>query len=493
MKTILSFCIGIVLPIFLFSQNTFPKSLSRNPLSIPNLFAQNQNKFNEKLLPIYKMYAGFKDYSDNQSQSALPVKQILDSIITVPADTTFPALKSTYTFNQDGLQILNAEYEWNTSAQAWFNLTKIEWTYDSKRNILNYISYYGIGDDVNWNKEIKYENTFDSNNRLLKTEGYGWSEVNNQWEIGLKVENTYDIDGLLTSTITSIWDPNVSQWIPESKFEYEYTSGQISTAINFEWDLSNNQWKNLYKGEFTYYIFGAEREYTFYVWDGFTIWTNSSKFVTNYNVDRKLDNFTQFNWDLISVIFVNFSKTDYKYDNNLNMYQSVFSKWVKTKQDFILEAKEDCIYDIQHTNDELLLPPDMKFSSSTSRIPDNDIYFNYMLTKYSYFLHNGTTYVINSTKTFYYSPKTITKTEDNNPNLDVQVVPNPANTYFTVLADDVNSPMDFSLFDLNGIALISKKINCNGIISTESLNKGIYMFRIISSDNSIKSGKLIIH
>ena len=59
-----------------------------------------------------------------------------------------------------------------------------------------------------------------------------------------------------------------------------------------------------------------------------------------------------------------------------------------------------------------------------------------MLIKNTNSIHNGTAYVSNYTKTFYYSPKIITKTEDNNSIVNSKIVPNPANTYFTIIAND---------------------------------------------------------
>jgi len=488
MKTIFTICIGIFLPYFLSCQNQMTHQDSRNPFSIPYLFAEKNNTINQKFISLSKYYANFNNNA-NQTKSVLPLKQQLDSVITVPVDSIISSSKISYTYNMDGQLTSKAEYQWNAAAQKWFNSSKTEWSYDVNRNNSNYIIYYGKNDDVYWYNDSKYENTFDTNNKLLKTEGFGWDTVTSQWEIGFKSENTYDANGYLTTLIYSEWDSSNSQWIPVSKFEYEYTSTFLTMTIQYEW---LDKWVNLYKGIFDNYITGREHIYTFYTWDGFSIWTESYKYETQINSDLKVTFYYEYEWNLIGVVFVNLRKTEYKYDSAGNVNQAVFSKWVRDLQGFILEAKEDLTYDNQYTYDDLLLSPNLKFSLTTSRIPDNEIYFNHMLTKYTYSLNNGTIYIKDNSKTFYYSPKIITQT-DNQSKSNVFITPNPAHSHFTIEMDNTTSAVDFTLFDLNGKQIISKKIIPNESISTKDLSKGIYCYKIILDNNSIQSGKLVIN
>jgi hypothetical protein len=472
--------------LLIMSHNTSVAQNSRDPFTIPLLFAERNNSIQSKYLALYKYYAQLNTNSSNQ---VLPVKQQLDSIISIPADSLITSRKTSFTFNMNGLQTAKIESDWNTAAHKWFNIYKTEWGYDAKRNNINYFTYYGDGDDINWYPETKFENTFDQNNRLVKTEGYGWNTDDNKWDIGLKVENIYDAGGFLITQIHSEWDIANNIWVPSSKFEFEYTSDRVSTAIKYEW---KNAWVNLNKGEFTYYVFGKELSYTYYTWDGFSEWTNSYKSETQYNGNLQLTNYTEYNWDLISVIFVNFRKAEYKYDSENNMHQCVFSKWVKQLQGFILEAKEDCLYENAYVYNDLLLSPDLKFSRTNTRVSDNEIYFNHMLNKCSYFLHDGSKYVPNDSKTFYYSPKTVTKT-DNQIRSDCFITPNPAGSYFTIEMNGPATSSYFTLYDLNGNIKISQKINNNESISTEFLSKGMYVYKVLNSENKIRSGKIIVN
>lgn len=476
----------MVLPIMLLSQNQPSTLSSRNPLSIPYLFAEKNQHVNARMLSFYKVFSTFHNF-ENTSTSQRPVKQRLDSIISIPVDTFFSNRRSLYYYNAYGQQTSQSEYEWNKSINTWYNISKIDWVYDFNRNNVSYTTYYG--DELNWFNELKFENTLDQNFRLIKTESFGWNESTSQWEIGAKVENTYNANGQLTTIIFYEWDAVNSLWKPASKYEYEYnTSGQIITAIEYEWQ---GLWTNKSKGEFTYYVFGKELSFIYYVWDGFSLWGNSFKSETQYNGNRKLTDLTEYTWDLISVIWVNSKKTEYKYDSENNMIQSIFSKWVKQLQSFILDSKEECIYTYQYLFDDLLLPADLKFSQTTTRIPDNDIYFNNMLSKYSHSLHNGVTYVSNNNRSFYYSPITITKINDPF-NLDIQVEPNPADNYIRVVTDGWMNTMEFKLYDLNGKQRISKIINSNDAITLEDLPKGIY-FYTISESRKLIAGRIIIN
>jgi len=174
------------------------------------------------------------------------------------------------------------------------------------------------------------------------------------------------------------------------------------------------------------------------------------------------------------------------------MYQCVFSKWVKQLHGFILEAKEDCSYENQYSYNDLLLSPDLKFSRTNIRVSDNEIYFNHMLNKCSYFLHDGSKYVSNDSKTFYYSPKIITKTH-NQYQTDYLISPNPANHYFTVEMNTATTPIDFILYNLNGTIKLSKKTKTNEPISTDLLSKGMYLYKIHTPQNNIQSGKIIVN
>ncbi len=489
MKNIFRIWICIFLPGLAISQIAPVNQSSRDPFTIPYLFAEKSNSIHSKYISLYKYYAQYNSNKSNPSKQMLPVKQQLDSIITIPVDSTLTSRKISFTYNMNGLQTSRSEADWNVTSHKWINIFKTEWNYDAKQNNINYITYYGDGDDVNWYSETKFENTFDQNNRLIKTEGYGWNTDSKQWEIGLKSENTYDMDGFLITQISSEWDPNNNIWLPFSKFEYEYTSDRISRATKYEW---KNAWVNSNKAEFTYYVFGKELSYTYYTWDGFSIWTDSDKSETQYNGNLQLTAFIEYKWDPISVIYVNFRKAEYKYDSENNMFQCVFSEWAKRSQGFILEAKEDCSYENQYSYNDLLLSPDLKFSRTNIRVSDNEIYFNHMLNKCSYFLHDGSKYVSNDSKTFYYSPKIITKT-DNQYQTDYLISPNPANHYFTVEMNNATTPIDFILYDLNGTIKLSKKINTNEPISTDLLSKGMYLYKIHTPQNNIQSGKIIVN
>lgn len=92
---------------------------------------------------------------------------------------------------------------------------------------------------------------------------------------------------------------------------------------------------------------------------------------------------------------------------------------------------------------------------------------------------------------YYYSEMNITNTTVDLPS-EIKVLPNPANNYFTIEMNDESAPVDFTLSDINGKTIITKKVIPGEPISTNNLSKGIYTFRINLTPGSLQTGKLVI-
>jgi hypothetical protein len=78
--------------------------------------------------------------------------------------------------------------------------------------------------------------------------------------------------------------------------------------------------------------------------------------------------------------------------------------------------------------------------------------------------------------------------------INIKVYPNPATDYITVETSDLNGiDAYFQLYDLQGRLIISRKIqeNDNQNIALNTLQKGMYIFRIVNSQTTIGAGKLM--
>jgi hypothetical protein len=486
MKTIITLCILFVCctsDAQNFQLNHFNDKTDSKPFVITSFQIEKQSN-------IFKTYDRLlnKTQIDNSEHNGMPIKQKLDSIISIPIDSTLNSQKSEFTYNSDGNLVTDSEYDLDNISKIWLPVYKTEWTFNPQRKILNTITYFG--DNQTWIKEYKFENVYDGSGKIIQVIGSAWNDTTGLWEVGFKLDHTYDGTGHLIVSLTSIWNPTLSIWEPSDKIEYEYnTDGRVVISIYYEWQA---KWVYSRKEEFTYYVFGKVNNYFYYIWDGSGDWANYSKTEFQYNANYQLNKVTELRWDVISVIYVNFRKAEYKYDVDNNMYQCVYSKWVKQLQNFIFEAKEDCTYNNQFVYDELLLPPALKFSQTSNRITDNEVYFNHMLNKVGYFLHNGTVYVLNNNQYFYYSPIIITKTNTELNSYEISVNPNPANERVNFICDE-NTSYHIQLYNFSGLVILQTAFKGHIEINTNSLARGMYLYKIESDTKAINTGKLIIN
>lgn len=77
--------------------------------------------------------------------------------------------------------------------------------------------------------------------------------------------------------------------------------------------------------------------------------------------------------------------------------------------------------------------------------------------------------------------------------VDIQIYPNPLKTYLSVIINnDAEDNYYLSLYDLTGKHLMSHRIKKSTEIDISKLNPGIYLYRITSTNDIIKTGKIII-
>ncbi len=409
------------------------------------------------------------------------LKQKLDS--TFSSYVNFPDLKDKqyFRYNQAGQQLSTIRTSWDEAAQTYYNQLKNELDYDAKGNLIESIVY--TGDALIWENSNKTELSYNANNQFISALSYNWNSSNKMWELISKAEISYDLNGHATLGQFYDWNSTSNQWLLASKTEAEFDSkGNLLSQVFFSWD---KQWLFLAREEFTYNSFNQELSFVSLYWDDVSAdWINDHKWTSEYNVNQQLLNSYQFSWDDATGQWLPVDKTEYFYDVNGNMTSFINYNRDQQNQQWIPFFKGDCTYNNQYSFNDLLIPANTGV--------DNDIYFNHMLTKVGYFEYNAGNWHNSDNVLYYYSGINITKT-NNHLDSDIKVVPNPANNYFSIVANEVTSVLDFNLFDLNGKQIIFKKIFSKESISTINLAKGIYCFRIISDSKSVQSGKLVIN
>lgn len=171
-------------------------------------------------------------YAQNEIKSANTIKQRLDSVIYVGANT-----KADYLYNNLGQNTSFIHYTWNNSLMSYEKDYKKEYAY-------NTIGLCILEQFFVWNKVLaifeiknKKEMSYDENNQLLLKNTYDWSLTENKWVFTEKIdfENIYDGNKNLIS-ILSYRNAKTLADIEKIKYEYTYgTNGSLSSVILSEW------------------------------------------------------------------------------------------------------------------------------------------------------------------------------------------------------------------------------------------------------------------
>jgi len=115
--------------------------------------------------------------------------------------------------------------------------------------------------------------------------------------------------------------------------------------------------------------------------------------------------------------------------------------------------------------------------------------------KINYYGFNGTTDASGCNDSIYINDLMTSIKDYSTTEIDATIFPNPSSNTVTISLNDVASSIySFSLYNNLSQVLIENKIITNNIFtfSVQDFTNGIYYYRIISSDNIIKSGKLLV-
>lgn len=72
----------------------------------------------------------------------------------------------------------------------------------------------------------------------------------------------------------------------------------------------------------------------------------------------------------------------------------------------------------------------------------------------------------------------------------VKIYPNPVSDYLSISIPDNNAQITFELIDIQGRKILTKEISNSETISMEDLNKVVYFYNLVDSNNK-QSGRLI--
>jgi len=181
--------------------------------------------------------AGFSQNADSPA-----VMYRLDSIIIEREG--LPSSKETYLYNEYGKEILTTHFSWNETNNEWDENGKIEYVYDTNKNLITEISTW----------KTKEEWIYDTNKNIATHIKSYWNDSINNWEEHEKYEYVYNANNKLSQVQSQDFFFRI-KW----KVEHQYNdNGETITEISYEENMLDRVCKEKYKRESVYDTNGNE-------------------------------------------------------------------------------------------------------------------------------------------------------------------------------------------------------------------------------------------
>lgn len=379
---------------------------------------------------------------------------------------------------------------WDESTSSWVIFFKEEFTYDANGNMTQSVPYWdeGTGQLVaDWKDDYTY-NTNGNKTQCLSSK---WDETTSKWVQSDKEEYTYDASGNMTQSVEYGWDETNSKWLVMQKLEYIYdANGNMTQSVKSIRVWDTEQWLFKYKHDYTYNANGKMTQSSGYRWDEPTSkWVPIDKIEYTYDASENITQSLYYCWDESSSKFVDCWKEEYTHDDKGNIIENLQYEWDENTPQLI--GKSEYTYDTSYVRADLILP---YFNDEFSVIEALDIIelFNHKLVSFlgSMWDEAGNQWIPGYKSDYYYSEQNVSSVNETELEIS-RIYPNPCSEYISFSFSGNFDQITFELFDLQGRKVITKEVRNNETLSLESLDNGIYVFKLFTTNWKIQSGKLI--
>lgn len=414
-------------------------------------------------------------------QSTNPEKQgdCLHSFLSFISKTRTPSgIKSNY----DLLQKLDSLVEKTSNNEPAY---KEVYTYNSKRNMTQAITFERKGNTNDWMASFKYNITYNPIGNYTQSISYEWDSDSASWIAYDKLDFTYDSGGNLMQEIIYQWDSSTSDWIAYYKYDCAYDiSWNMTNSLFSGWDSNTNNWIVINKIEFSYDDAGNMLQGILSDWDNITnLWVANFKIEYSYDATGNMIQYLESDWDSTTNIWVAYYRADCGYDSNRNPISEITYFWDQQTNLFIPSLKFEYTYDLSYKLPNLILPPlDWLMSGYNAQISNMPLAYSY-----SDWDAQSNSWVKENTGNYYFSDantNSVTETID----LGIKIYPNPVSEY--VLIAGINGNATFKLYNLQGVLVSSKTLNTDERIDVSWLNNGVY-FYTLTAEQKKQTGKII--
>jgi hypothetical protein len=222
--------------------------------------------------------------------------------------------KNISNFDANGNRIMQTKYSWNDG--SWQGVYKEDFEYTFNDGITIKTHYEWDNGLQDWKKLTKEASAFDSNDNRILYAHYQWNSNTNKWEGTTKEELAYDSFGNVTGENYYSW--NVNGW-------WDLTYYLISS-----WDNSSGDWQMVSKIEYTYNEFGLEllfeqmyRSNSINPWIPNYTWKRE----TSYDADNNISAQVFYDWDEANSTWKYYYKNEYSTDDHGNITLRIRSNW----------------------------------------------------------------------------------------------------------------------------------------------------------------------
>lgn len=438
-------------------------------------------------------------------KEANTLKQRLDSVVATGFD------KDEFVYDASGNVLLDTYFEWNGQ---WVNSWKEQYAYDSNGNRIQKIEYEWDGSK--WMNLHKYESMYDAGNNQIQNAEYNW--LGGQWTNLSKEEISYDSFGNQTQSVNYIGTGSPDGlWVENRKNEYLFdTDGNLTQDIEYMWD--GMLWNKTMKTEFDFEPNGKMVLNTIDEWLE-NDWVKSGKFEPVYNENGLISQSLGYSWDVDLNQWINESKFEYAYDANQNLIlfdiyysdfnfmkmesvfddfgnRTLYSIYLLDFETFELspEWKEEYVFDNNFSFEDLILPfSSVDFESNVEGSPVQNIseMFKHKVVHLTNYNGDAGSWMMQGDYSLYYSEQNITAVKDLNATKNVKVYPNPATNKISFNMGKYSNKFTVEFYDIQGKIVMSQLSESNRPVSIESLNKGLYFYRVSDNLNSY-TGKFMV-
>ncbi len=216
----------------------------------------------------------------------------------------------------DSNNVISLTYAtWRLSAGAWKDSARYQYTYVAGTQKIKE-SMFQLWVGGTWAHDVPSVLTYDGNNVIdVSSNSYSASYVydnnNNIISVTDKVAQhgtgtlsynerktyTYNTDNEVATYILERWNSITNNWDKTERYEYTYTSGNLTQSIKYTWN--NNRWETYNKQLFTYNTNDDKTSEITMLWSAVTSsFVNAARENYTYNTIGLLESVTTQKWDL---------------------------------------------------------------------------------------------------------------------------------------------------------------------------------------------------